>query len=308
MLMAIRMTQFKRPSKATTSGFTLIEISIVLVIIGLIVGGILTGQDLIRAAGIRAQIAQIEKYHTAVRTFQGKYGYLPGDIPDPYAGRFGFVARGSYAGEGDGNGLLAGISSNSAGSDQGNKEAAGELGLFWVDLSQAGLIDGSFNTVVATSLPASDATGATIGNYFPSAKIGNGNYVYTWGGGSSCCPWTYTGINYYGISNVSLIAGSTNFGKVTSSAGLSVLQALNIDTKADDGLPQTGSIIAVYLNIDPRWTDGTNMLSSGPSTAATAASSTTCYDNGNVNNATQKYSTAQNGGSGVNCGLSFRFQ
>ena len=46
-------------------GFTLIELSIVLVIIGLIVGGILVGQDLINAAAIRAQIAQVEKYQTA---------------------------------------------------------------------------------------------------------------------------------------------------------------------------------------------------------------------------------------------------
>ena len=84
-------------------GFTLIEISIALVIIGLIVGGILTGGDLIDAATQRAQIAQIEKYHTAVRTFQGKYGHLPGDIIDPLATRFGFQTRGTKPGEGDGN-------------------------------------------------------------------------------------------------------------------------------------------------------------------------------------------------------------
>src|SRR5579871_3923101 len=91
------------------SGFTLIELSIVLVIIGLIVGGILTGRDLIDAAAQRAQIAQIEKYNTAVNTFRIKYGYLPGDIPDPYASNFGFQARGSVSGEGDGNGIIEGI-------------------------------------------------------------------------------------------------------------------------------------------------------------------------------------------------------
>jgi prepilin-type N-terminal cleavage/methylation domain-containing protein len=50
----------------SATGFTLIEMSIVLVIIGLIVGGVLVGQDLIRAAYIRAQITQIEKFNTAV--------------------------------------------------------------------------------------------------------------------------------------------------------------------------------------------------------------------------------------------------
>ncbi len=46
------------------SGFTLIELSIVLVLIGLIVGGVLVGQDLIRAAKLRAQIGQIEKFNS----------------------------------------------------------------------------------------------------------------------------------------------------------------------------------------------------------------------------------------------------
>ena len=50
--------------------------SIVLVIIGLIVGGILVGQSLIAAAAVRAQISQIEKYNTAVNTFRDKYGGL----------------------------------------------------------------------------------------------------------------------------------------------------------------------------------------------------------------------------------------
>jgi prepilin-type N-terminal cleavage/methylation domain-containing protein len=62
------------------AGFTLIELSIVLVIIGLVVGGVLVGRDLICAAELRAQISQIEKYNTAVNTFYGKYGGLPGPL------------------------------------------------------------------------------------------------------------------------------------------------------------------------------------------------------------------------------------
>ena len=57
----------------SSSDFTLIEMSIVLVIIGLIVGGVLVGQDLIRAAYVRAQVSQIEKFNTALNTFYGKY-------------------------------------------------------------------------------------------------------------------------------------------------------------------------------------------------------------------------------------------
>src|ERR1035438_8206439 len=92
-----------------TAAFTLIEMSIVLVIIGLVVGGILVGQNLIAAAGVRATISQIEKYNTAVNTFRTKYDALPGDMNASVAKQFGFVARGTQPGEGDGNGIIEGI-------------------------------------------------------------------------------------------------------------------------------------------------------------------------------------------------------
>src|SRR5471030_1667850 len=95
-------------------GFTLIELSIVLVIIGLIVGGVLVGQDLIRAAEVRATIAQIEKYNTAVNTFRGKYNALPGDMNASTATAFGFSPRATAgtAGLGDGNGVIEGLGPN----------------------------------------------------------------------------------------------------------------------------------------------------------------------------------------------------
>lgn len=96
------------------TGFTLVEMSIVMVIIGLIIGGVLVGRDLISAAAARAQISQIEKYQTAVNTFRVKYGYLPGDIPDPVASQYGFYSRDTNPGQGDGNGVIAGPYFNGA--------------------------------------------------------------------------------------------------------------------------------------------------------------------------------------------------
>src|SRR3954463_15618522 len=75
------MKQVRKFNQAAAKlGFTLIELSIVLVIIGLIVGGILVGQDLIKAAEIRATVGQIEKYNSAVNTFRTKYNGIPGDL------------------------------------------------------------------------------------------------------------------------------------------------------------------------------------------------------------------------------------
>ena len=62
------------------SGFTLIELSIVLVIIGLIVGGILVGQDLIKSAEMRNLASQLRQYQVATSTFRGKYNEIPGDM------------------------------------------------------------------------------------------------------------------------------------------------------------------------------------------------------------------------------------
>lgn len=62
-------------------GFTLIELSIVLVIIGLIVGGILVGRELISAAEIRATVSQIEKYNTSVNTSGRNTATFPAICP-----------------------------------------------------------------------------------------------------------------------------------------------------------------------------------------------------------------------------------
>src|SRR5271166_3486100 len=93
-------------------GFTLIELSIVLVIIGLIVGAILVGRDMIKAAEIRSTISQEEKYQASVNTFRLKYAALPGDMLSTQAVAFGFFSLASTIagtpGNQDGNGLIEG--------------------------------------------------------------------------------------------------------------------------------------------------------------------------------------------------------
>jgi len=300
----------------STSGFTLIELSIVLVIIGLIVGGVLAGQSLIRAAEVRAQISQIEKYNTAANTFYGKYGYLPGDITNSAATQFGFASRGQYAGEGDGNGLLEGVSSNSTNQNGGTKNATGENVMFWVDLSTAHLIDGGFTTASPFTMPTvvqiQSTTTPNIGAFIPEAKMGRGNYVYTYSGG-----WleATTGSppgdsrNYFGLSVVTTIY---NAGGLISSPGLTVQQAYSIDTKVDDGLPQAGRVTAISLVGGATWLGDSDGTTGGPVVAgdgvATTPSATTCYDNAGSGGATEKYSLSQSGGANVNCALSFRFQ
>jgi prepilin-type N-terminal cleavage/methylation domain-containing protein len=308
--------------RLTRGGFTLIELSIVLVIIGLLVGAVLVGQSLISAAALRAQITQIEKYNTAVNTFRVKYDGLPGDLPNPYASSFGFVARGTQPGQGDGNGVIeGGVVLNGFGTHCGYSEGAGETATFWEDLSTAKLIEGNFNTATSNTAASNITATSTpsLSAYVPEAKLGGGNYVYVWSGGYSANGTDCTagdGHNYFGVSNI----GKMNSDAFYSTAlTMTVSQAFAIDKKMDDGLPQSGNVIAIYLNWNTpfagsvAWaagggTFGAATATATPTTAATPGSSTTCYDNANSAGAPQQFSMQQNNGNGVNCALSFRFQ
>ena len=66
-------------SQTNQKGFTLVEIAIVLVIIGLLLGGVLKGQELIASAKVKATIAEIDSFATAFAAYQDKYRAIPGD-------------------------------------------------------------------------------------------------------------------------------------------------------------------------------------------------------------------------------------
>ncbi|GAB2888391.1 prepilin-type N-terminal cleavage/methylation domain-containing protein [Uliginosibacterium flavum] len=69
----------KRPMKRQQSGFTLVEIAIVLVIIGLLLGGVLKGQELINSARAKAMINDFRNTATMIAAYQDRFRALPGD-------------------------------------------------------------------------------------------------------------------------------------------------------------------------------------------------------------------------------------
>jgi prepilin-type N-terminal cleavage/methylation domain-containing protein len=289
--------QFSPFEPERSPGFTLIELSIVLVIIGLITGGILVGRDLIDAAALRATVAQIEKYNTAVNTFRIKYGQLPGDMDLNTAKAFGFLTtnRGSV-GNGDNDGAIDGGVAGHSGMLGYVQPGNGEAGVFWVDLSFANLIPGNFNTAIfGTQSPS--ASGASLSLYFPSTQLGGGNMIYVYESG---------GYNYYGLSSVTSLANG--FG-MQSTGSLTPLQAVNIDKKIDDGVATTGTVRANYVLGNGNWSiaEDINPLPLADIQSSNAVSgsytSATCFDT-----TTGDYATNYNGGLNQACGLSFRFQ
>jgi prepilin-type N-terminal cleavage/methylation domain-containing protein len=232
------------PSKFTSRyGFTLIELSIVLVIVGLVIGGIMVGRDMIEAAQIRSAISQIEKIRTAVRTFQGKYGSLPGDISPHKAQEFGFQTRSGADSDGDENGLIDSCAGNSY------HRLGCESALFWADLATMSLVRGNFNnnppinSGYVVNSDNSDLTPSQIANYVPVSDI-TGNYILIW---SSTPGQIGDGGFDYGVNNFAI----TGLDKLINPLGgyslnkkISPYLALMIDTKIDDGMPQTGSVSA----------------------------------------------------------------
>ena len=115
-------------------GFTLIEIAIVLVIIGLLLGGVLKGQELINTARVRALNNSVDGITAAWFSFQDRYRAFPGDYLDA---KSTVNLPGALAG-GDGNGLV---------------DNEDERGRVWTHLEAAGYITGGYSgaAVVAGS-------------------------------------------------------------------------------------------------------------------------------------------------------------
>ena len=137
--------------KTAQKGFTLVEIAIVLVIIGLLLGGILKGQEMITQAKIKNVIADFSGISAAYHGYQDRYRAIPGDDPnagDPLDHR----ARGRSAG--NGNGVVAGTYNNAcpAVSVAGTPESC----MFWDHLRRAGFVAGNgaqqpFNALTGSS-------------------------------------------------------------------------------------------------------------------------------------------------------------
>src|SRR5688500_8418777 len=117
------------------AGFTLVEIAIVLVIIGLLLGGILKGQEMITQAKIKNVIADFSGVSAAYHGYQDRYRAIPGD--DPNAATRWAVAPAATAG--DGNGVVGGLY-NTAADAAG---AAGESRRWWDHLRRAGFVSGT---------------------------------------------------------------------------------------------------------------------------------------------------------------------
>lgn len=216
-------------------GFTLVELSIVIIIIGFLIAGIAAGNSLIKAAGISRAINEFTNYKTSIYIFNNKYGYLPGDLPNA-AAFFGCTDDATPTGcNGNGDGQ---VTHGFSGVGEGN-----EILRAWQHLSLAGMINGSYPGITTVNNQFDIGINVPQSVYFST----KGFYIHTtpWGG---FMPGDTTTLTLGGF-----LANDLNYDHSVSGK-----DAHNIDSKLDDGLPRTGNFYAVN-----QWNGSNNPCTTG---------------------------------------------
>lgn len=198
-------------------GFTILEMGIVLLVIGLVISGVLVGGEMISTSRQNALISDIRSYETAVNTFELNYGYKPGDMRN---------ATDYWSGSANGNG--DGVVNNS------------EPARFWEQLSLAEIIKGSLAydaaVIIGTSFPQTSFEGVTV-------TYGDSNF---WGdsGGDFFIKRAGDKSNVFCVQGASTSYGATDICASSTGSIFFVEDALAIDLRIDDGVASLGKVIA----------------------------------------------------------------
>lgn len=214
-------------------GFSLVELSIVLVILGLLTGGILAGQSLIKAAAMRATTTELHKYRTAALIFKDKYFAVPGDMTS--ATKFWTSLSGTGSDAACQNAEATGLPTcdgNGDGRVLTSVVTGDETYRFWQHLANAGLIEGNYTgsptnpTAGRQNLPLGRFESTVWYTQFSLAGPGGNVNFFPVPDGN------WLSLNKYG-QNIN-VAGSCPF---------TPEEAWNVDTKLDDGKPGNGNIM-----------------------------------------------------------------
>ncbi len=214
-----------RKNTCSQSGFTLIEISLVVVIIGLIVGGIVLGQSMLQASALQSVIADFDKYRTAALTYREKYNELPGDHSSA-------SSNNAANSNGNGDGFIGDATTTSC-----TITNATEIYNVWEHLSNAALVSGKYDGTTASVLPnvnvpLSKAKGAAFMLSYYKDAAGCESYSTTNGH-----------VMYVGVPT----ATTTPF----IGAAFIPEDAKSIDLKIDDGKPGLGKVMTPNMTTQP---------------------------------------------------------
>jgi len=226
-------------------GFTLVELAIVLAIIGLITGGIMGGQSLIKASKLRAIPVELKAFDQAVTAFNDQYHFPPGDLPS--ATSYWGAAHATPATcrttesfttatcDGTGNGMIGDSWVITSAPNSGTNY---EWFLAWKHLANAGMVEGKFSDI-----PYASINSARPGYNVPKSKAGGGYTLVT-------VDYTAASTANYAVPYRAhaLIYGAEILGRSTRHKILTGAQAMQIDQKLDDGRPGYGKLVAICVD------------------------------------------------------------
>lgn len=224
--------------KRNQSGFTLIEIAIVLVIIGLLLGGVLKGQELINSAKVKNLAGDFKNVPLYIYGYQDKFKTLPGDD----AAADTHLTGGTKASTGGaiGNGLIEGLWDSNTVTD--------ESLLFWQHVRLAGLMAGT--TTVPATITEPDP-------YLPQNAVGGRIGIES---GSATPPIANLRGSY-------VICSKHILGKF----------AKQLDTTLDDGVSNAGSLMITADVASPNTTARSATLPAAITPSSTLPADDTLY-------------------------------
>ena len=210
------------------SAFTLIELTIVIVIISFIISVIMISSTMINNSQIQSVIKEIATIKSAVENFKQQYDNLPGDYP--YATTMGWnnsSCSSNNSCNGNGDGIISPTTTGQA--NRNYSLTLNEDMLAWLHLSKAKLLPGNFNGALITS--GSPATGINI----PAGKLPSAGYNLQYSNLDSI-------YSYYNSLNGNSIRLINNY--QMNYSVISPYDAYSIDKKIDDGVASSGKILS----------------------------------------------------------------
>ncbi len=236
------------------AAFTLLEIAMVLVIIGLLAAGVMVGRSITESSALQSAVADFDNYRQAVLSYREKYSELPGDhsgatyqtstdagCPAPTASNT--LTPATCNGNGDGM-----IGDDNTGEPLGAFTSYNEPLLVWQHLMNAELIKGKFTGRRST---ASNEISPDVN--VPASKINNAAFILrnfpTSHALSDPIADTYFKANYGHVFFLGAAGASAAY--PLNGAALTTEQAKSIDLKIDDGKPGLGKVLTSPYSVRP---------------------------------------------------------
>lgn len=240
-----------------TRGFTLMELSIVLVVIGILMGAVLGGQHLLHTMRLNKVLEEMRNYESALMLFNQRYGALPGDMPNAtdYWGQISADDGCLIPEYGDDAGNSIGMGTGTQTCNGNDDDKIGDWDLpdlyhemfrAWQHLHSAELVGRAFSGVSG----ADSDRDARAGSNVPTGPF-NGS------------GWTIMRLGYYventdttnpffnrAYGNV-LLFGAESTGDPTRGPVLTPIEARNLDGKIDDSMPAGGTVTTVLSSSSP---------------------------------------------------------